>query len=79
MEFWSQFTDDKPDMLKLFEIGSKLFPLRLHVEELWKRISRQDNQHLPRALRLYSKYLIEIFNDKVLSTDLMERARKIET
>ena len=28
MEFWSQFSDDKPDLLKLYDIGGRLFPLK---------------------------------------------------
>lgn len=28
-DFWSQFTEDKPDILKLFDLGKKLYPLKL--------------------------------------------------
>ncbi|CAD8141052.1 unnamed protein product [Paramecium pentaurelia] len=79
MEFWSQFADDKPDLIKLYEIGSKLFPIRMYVDTTWKRLQRIQNQQLPQALRLYSKYLIEIFNDRISGFDLLEQARKIES
>jgi len=40
MEFWSQFADEKPDLMKLYEIGSKLFPIRMYVDTTWKRLQR---------------------------------------
>lgn len=64
MEFWSQFSDDKPDLIKLYDIGSKLFPLKLLVDDMWKKISRSKGEQIPKVLRIYSKYLIDIFNDK---------------
>ncbi len=44
MEFWSQFSDEKPDLIKLYDIGSKLFPLKLMVDEMWKKISRSKGE-----------------------------------
>lgn len=44
MEFWSQFADEKPDLMKLYEIGSKLFPIRMYVDTTWKRLQRVQNQ-----------------------------------
>lgn len=38
MDFWSQFTDDKPDITKLYEIGNKLFPLKIIVDDMWKKL-----------------------------------------
>ena len=32
MEFWLQLTEDKPDLIKLFEISSKLLPLKQLVD-----------------------------------------------
>ena len=32
LEFWSQFIDDKPDFIKLSEIGSVLFPLKTTID-----------------------------------------------
>lgn len=39
-EFWYQFSDDKPDLIKLYDIGAKLFPLKLMVERNWKKIEK---------------------------------------
>ena len=35
-EFWSTLSEDKPDYLKLADIGTKLFPLKISVDKLWK-------------------------------------------
>ncbi|EGR27581.1 PAS domain S-box family protein [Ichthyophthirius multifiliis] len=78
MEFWSQFSDDKPDLTKLYDIGSKLFPLKLLVDDIWKRISRGKSEQIPKVFRIYSKYLIDIFNDKQAGVELLEKASKME-
>ncbi|EAS00830.2 PAS domain S-box protein (macronuclear) [Tetrahymena thermophila SB210] len=78
MEFWSQFSDDKPDLIKLYDIGSKLFPLKLLVDEMWKKISRTKGEQIPKLLRIYSKYLLDIFNDKKQGMELLEKAAKLE-
>ena len=64
LEFWSQFIDDKPDFIKLSDIGSKLYPVKLMIDQIWKKISKSRCENLPSILKIYSKYLIEIFNDK---------------
>ena len=79
MEFWSQFSDDKPDLIKLYDIGSKLFPLKLLVDDMWKKISRGKGEQIPKVFRIYSKYLIDIFNDKQGGVELLEKASKMET
>ncbi|EGR33844.1 PAS domain S-box family protein, partial [Ichthyophthirius multifiliis] len=78
MEFWSQFSDDKPDLIKLYDIGSKLFPLKILVDDMWKKINTSKNILIPKVFRIYSKYLIDIFNDKQQGIQLLEKAQKIE-
>lgn len=68
LEFWSLFSDDKPDLVKLSEIGSRLLPLKLLVEEMWTKISRLRGDNIPKLLRIYSKYMQDVFNDKLLGT-----------
>jgi len=63
---------------KLYDIGSKLFPVKILVDEMWKKISKTKGEQIPKLLRIYSKYLIDIFNDKQQGTELLERAGKLE-
>jgi hypothetical protein len=78
MEFWSQFSDDKPDLNKLYDIGGRLFPLKQMVDNIWKRISRMKGEQIPKVLRIYSKYLIDIFNDRRAGNELLDKANKMD-
>ena len=48
------------------------------VEEIWKRISRMKGEHIPKVLRIYSKYLIDIFNDRRAGNELLDKANKMD-
>jgi len=74
MDFWSQFLEDKPDIMRLYNIGNKLFPIKILVDEIWKKISNSKGDQLPRILRIYSKYVIEIFNDRKSCLELLDKA-----
>ncbi|EGR29625.1 PAS domain S-box family protein [Ichthyophthirius multifiliis] len=78
IEFWSQFLDERPDLIKLYDIGSKLFPLKQMVDLIWKKLSRNQGEQLPKLFRIYSKYLIEIFNDKQQGKELLDKASQFE-
>lgn len=78
MDFWSQFLEDKPDIMRLYNIGNKLFPIKILVDEIWKKISNSKGDQLPRILRIYSKYVIEIFNDRKSCLELLDKAAWIE-
>jgi len=76
MEFWSQLSEDNPDLGKLNEIGSKINSSVHNVEEHWNKLQKI-NQHNTKAMRLYGKFLIEIINDKEAGDGLLEKARTI--
>jgi PAS domain S-box-containing protein len=76
MEFWSQLSEDNPDLAKLNDIGSKINTSVAHVEEHWIKLQKI-NTNMPKAMRLYGKFLIEIINDKEGGEELLERARNI--
>jgi hypothetical protein len=71
MEFWAQFMEDKPDLIKLYEIGQKLFPLKQSVDSSWRQLARTQGDHSLRVLRLYARYQTDILNDKRLGAELM--------
>lgn len=74
MEFWSQLSEDNPDLAKLNDLGSKINASVAHVEEHWNKLLKI-NPNMPKAMRLYGKFLIEIINDREAGEDLLERAR----
>mmetsp|Transcript_18943 Transcript_18943/g.16338 ORF Transcript_18943/g.16338 Transcript_18943/m.16338 type:complete len:244 (+) Transcript_18943:1339-2070(+) len=76
MEFWSQLSEENPDLGKLNDIGSKINSSIQNVEEHWNKLQKI-NQHNTRAIRLYGKFVIEILNDKETGEALLEKARTI--
>ena len=72
MEFWSQLSEDNPDLSKLNDIGSKINSSVHNVEEHWNKLLKI-NQSNAKAMRLYGKFLIEIINDKEAGDELLEK------
>lgn len=48
------------------------------VDEMWRKISRMKSEMIPKVLRIYSKYLIDIFNDRHEGLVLLDKAAKME-
>lgn len=63
LEFWSQLSEDVPDISLLFVIGTKITLLNTLLEEDWERFQRM-NILLPSLYRTYANYLFTILNDK---------------
>lgn len=72
MEFWSQLSEDNPDLAKLNDIGSKINSSVQYVEDNWAKLMKI-NANNAKAMRLYGKFLIEIINDKEAGDDLLEK------
>ena len=72
MEFWSQLSEDNPDLTKLNDIGSKINSSVHNVEEHWNKLLKI-NINNTKAMRLYGKFLIEIINDREAGDDLLEK------
>ena len=63
LEFWSQLSEDTPDLGKLFEIGNRITIINSSLEDDWERLQRM-NIVLPSLYRLYAGFLITILGDK---------------
>ncbi len=59
MDFWSQLQEDNPDLGKMNNIGAKINAAIISVEELWNKMQKM-TQNLPKAMRLYGKFIIEV-------------------
>lgn len=44
MEFWSQLAEDRPDLKKLQDSSSKILPAKIIVEELWKKLDKDNSK-----------------------------------
>lgn len=55
MEFWSQLSEDNPDLAKLNEIGSKIHHSVDAVEEHLGKLQRISS-NMPKAMKLFGKF-----------------------
>ncbi|CAK82689.1 unnamed protein product (macronuclear) [Paramecium tetraurelia] len=77
MDFWSQLQEDSPDLGKMNNIGAKINLAITQVEELWNKMQMMTS-NLPKAMRLYGKFIIEVLQDKDFGEELLEKARRLQ-
>lgn len=63
------------DLAKLHELGTKITNIDRALEENWTKMQKI-SPNVPKVLRTYGKYLIEIMNDKERGEDFLERFKK---
>jgi hypothetical protein len=61
------------DLTKLHELGMKITSIDNSLEEHWNKMQKISS-NVPKALRTYGKFLIEIMNDKERGEDMLERS-----
>jgi len=76
MEFWSQLTEETPDLAKLNDIGSKINSSIQTVEENWAKLCKVNPNNV-NAIKLYGKFLLEIINDKETADELLKKAQNL--
>ena len=59
-------------MSKLHELGMKITSIDSSLEEHWFKMEKISS-NVPKALRTFGKFLIEIMNDKDRGEDMLER------
>lgn len=59
-------------------MGSRLPAIRKMIDIYWKRLSHMKTYNLIKAQRLYSWYLIEIFNHKEDGLKILEESQNLE-
>jgi hypothetical protein len=76
MEFWSQLGEDNPDLNKLNELGVKIYHSVNNVEDHWNKLQKI-SANVPKAMKLYGKFLTDITNDKERGEEFLEKARNL--
>lgn len=76
MEFWSQLSEDNPDLNKLNELGVKIFHSVNNVEDHWLKLQKI-SPNVPKAMKLYGKFLTDITNDRERGEEFLEKARNL--
>ncbi|CAD8048146.1 unnamed protein product [Paramecium sonneborni] len=77
MDFWSLLQEDYPDLSKLNDLGQKINNSIVHIEDLWKKMQKS-SINLTKALRIYSKFQIEVLQDKEQGEQLLEKSRLLQ-
>jgi len=75
-EFWLELKEDRPNLIKLNYLGSKINTALTYAQDYWSRLHKIRSED-PIILRTYGKFLIDIQNDIVEGMDLMQKARKL--
>lgn len=74
-EFWNHLQDDSPDLVRLSLQGAKINQSIMTVEDSWRKLS-QMSSNVPKALKLYASYQIEVLNDKESGNEQMLKAKE---
>lgn len=75
IEFWSQLSEDTPDLAKLYEIGTRMMYVDGVLEDSWQRILKMNIDVPPNLMMIYSRYLCDILYDKENAEDVLERLK----
>ena len=72
LEFWSQLSEDQPDLAKLADIGNKITLAIKVVEDQWQKLMKI-NPNNTKAMRLFGEFLIEIVHDRERGEEVLEK------
>lgn len=76
IEFWSQLSEDTPDLRAILDMGTKTQMLDNALTENWKKLINQNIDLPPNLLMIYSQYLLDILHDKQAAEDVLELLKK---
>ncbi|CAD8111372.1 unnamed protein product [Paramecium sonneborni] len=75
IEFWSQLSEDTPDLGKLYDVGTRMMYIDKMLEDSWKRIIKMNLDVPPNLMMIYSRYLVDILYDKESAEEVLERLK----
>ena len=75
IEFWSQLSEDTPDLAKLYEVGTRMMYIDGLLEDSWQRILKMNIDVPPNLMMIYSRYLCDILYYKESAEDVLERLK----
>lgn len=77
MDFWIKLREDTPDLGKLYEVGLRMLYVDKVLDDQWKRIMKINFDMPPTLLMMYSRYLIDVLNDREEAEDVVERLKNL--
>lgn len=76
MQFWNHLKDERPDLGKLGDCGTRINNSIVIVEQIWNDLIKI-NGNAPKAMKLYGRYLTEILQDKEQGQEYLQRAKEL--
>lgn len=73
-DFWSELLEERPSLVRLSSIGNGINFNIKNAKENWAKLYKL-NSSIPSVLRLYSKFLVNIVNEKETGKKLMDQFR----
>ena len=74
-DFWLSLKGESPDISRMSDIGLKINKSIVQIEEQWNYIQKI-NSNSPRALKIYSRFLNSIMNDKDRAQEYLQRVKE---
>lgn len=72
IEFWSQVTNQLPDLNILHDFNGKIYESTEEARDYWTQLCRI-NPNYTKALQLYGNYMVEVKNHSQAGYELLER------
>ncbi|KAL4426928.1 hypothetical protein ABPG74_012928 [Tetrahymena malaccensis] len=79
IDFWSQLSEDTPDLSRVYEIGIKLNYANNLVKESWKKQMKLNSDISPNQLRTYARYLLDVLNDKDQAYEVIQKLKSAQS
>lgn len=77
LDFWMRLREDTPDLGKLYEVGIRMIYVDKVLDDQWKRIMKINFDMPPTLLMMYSRYLVDVQNDREEAEDVLERLKNL--
>ena len=73
-EFWNHLQEDSPDLRRLMDLGIRIDSQLKIVEQYWESM-QAIYPNLPKAIKMYAMFLIEVINDKESGNEFLQKAK----
>ena len=73
LDFWSQLKEDSPDLMKLGDLGTQLNSSLANLDLSWKKLIRMNLDVPANLLRVYTKFLIDVINDRETAQEVIKK------
>ncbi|KRX01055.1 hypothetical protein PPERSA_00803 [Pseudocohnilembus persalinus] len=74
-DFWSQLSEDVPDLTKLQEIGLSAYQSSSQLQDYWLKMNKMNIDIGPNIMRQYVRYLLDVLHDKQQAYEISQKLK----